>query len=84
MGDRYKRWRSFNDNDRRSAVLSDLATYLGEKALAPVSYDEADGAADPWVGGGYSAFMPPGVWTSFGDALAGPVGHTYWASSEIA
>jgi len=75
VGDRYKRWRSLNDSDRRSAVLSDLAAYFGEEALSPVTYDEADWPADPWAGGGYPAFMPPGVWTGFGDALAVPVGN---------
>ena len=84
VGDRYKRWRPLNDKDRRLAVLSDLASYFGEEALSPVTYDEADWASDPWAGGGYSAFMPPGVWTGFGEALAAPVGHIYWAGSEIA
>jgi L-amino acid dehydrogenase len=84
VGDRYKRWRPLSDNDRRSAVLSDLATYFGEEALSAVTYDEADWAGDPWAGGGYSAFMPPGVWTGFGEALAAPVGRIYWAGSEVA
>jgi L-amino acid dehydrogenase len=84
VGDRYKRWRPLNDKDRRLAVLSDLASYFAEEALSPVTYDEADWASDPWAGGGYSAFMPPGVWTGFGEALAAPVGHIYWAGSEIA
>jgi len=84
VGDRYKRWRPLSDNDRRSAVLSDLATYFGEEALSAVTYDEADWAGDPWAGGGYSAYMPPGVWTGFGEALAAPVGRIHWAGSEIA
>jgi len=84
VGDRYKRWRPLSDNDRRSAVLSDLATYFGEEALSAVTYDEADWAGDPWAGGGYSAYMPPGVWTGFGEALAAPVGRIHWAGSEVA
>jgi monoamine oxidase len=43
-----------------------------------------DWPANPWVGGGYAAFMPPGVWTNFGDAIATPVGRIHWAGSEIA
>ena len=63
---------------------SDLAAYFGEEALSPVTYDEADWAGDPWAGGGFSAYMPPGVWTGFGDSFAAPVGPIYWAGSEIA
>ncbi|MGL5080481.1 MAG: flavin monoamine oxidase family protein [Microcoleaceae cyanobacterium] len=82
--DRYKYWRPMSDADRRSAVLSDLATYFGEEALSPVTYEEADWPAEPWTGGGYAAFMPPGVWTTFGEAIAAPVGRIYWAGTEIA
>lgn len=84
VGDRYGRWQVLNDSDRRGAVLSDLAAYLGEQALSPVTYDEVDWPSDPWTGGGYAAFMPPGVWTSFGDALTAPVGRIHWAGTEIA
>jgi monoamine oxidase len=84
VGDRYKRWRPLSDRDRRSAVLSDLAIYFGDEALSPVSYDEVDWPAEPWTGGGYAAFMPPGVWTGYGDALAAPIGRIYWAGTEMA
>lgn len=84
VGDRYGRWQALSASDRRRAVLSDLAAYFGEKALAPETYDEVDWPRDPWTGGAYSAFMPPGVWTSFGDALTAPVGRIHWAGTEIA
>jgi len=84
VGDRYSRWRNLSEDDRRSAVLSDLAIYLGDEALSPSTYEEMDWAGEPWTGGGYAAFMPPGVWTSYGEALTAPVGHIYWAGTEIA
>jgi L-amino acid dehydrogenase len=84
VGDRYKRWRPMSDADRRDAVLSDLAAYFGEEALSPVTYDEVDWPSEPWTGGGYSAFMPPGVWTAYGDAIAAPVGRIYWSGTETA
>ncbi len=84
VGDRYGRWRPMSEGDRRAAVLSDLAAYFGNEALSPTTYDEADWPGDPWAGGGYAAFMPPGVWTSFGEALTAPVGRIYWAGAEIA
>ncbi|PSF37803.1 flavin monoamine oxidase family protein [Aphanothece hegewaldii CCALA 016] len=84
VGDRYRDWRSMSDSDRRAAVLSDLAIYFGDEALSPSTYDEVDWPSDPWAGGGYAAFMPPGVWTSFGEALTAPVGRIYWAGTEMA
>lgn len=84
VGDRYRAWRPLSDAERRHAVLSDLALYFGEEALSPSTYDEVDWPGEPWTGGGYAAFMPPGVWTSFGEALTAPVGRIHWAGSEIA
>jgi monoamine oxidase len=84
VGNRYGAWRSMDDNSRRAAVLADLALYFGTEALTPVSYDEIDWPSKPWTGGAYAAFMPPGVWTSYGEALAAPVGRIYWAGTEMA
>lgn len=84
VGDRYGVWRSMHEGDRRTAVLSDLAGYFGSEALSPATYDEVDWPSKPWTGGGYAAFMPPGVWTSYGEALATPVGRIYWAGTEMA
>ncbi len=84
VGDRYGRWQPMNEAERRAAVLSDLAIYFGDQALSPVTYDEVDWPGESWTGGGYAAYMPPGVWTSFGDALTTPVGRIYWAGTEMA
>jgi L-amino acid dehydrogenase len=84
VGDRYKRWQLLTQRDQRAAVLSDLAIYFGEAALSPITYDAIDWTADPWTGGAYSAFMPPGVWTGYGEALAAPIGRIHWAGTEIA
>ncbi|ELR99082.1 flavin monoamine oxidase family protein [Gloeocapsa sp. PCC 73106] len=84
VGDRYYRWQTLNESERRSAVLTDLSFYLGQEALSPNTFDVKDWPSNQWVGGGYAAFMPPGVWTSFGDTIATPVGRIYWAGSEIA
>ncbi|MBL1211055.1 flavin monoamine oxidase family protein [Geminocystis sp. GBBB08] len=84
VGDRYKKWCVMSQVERRSGVLSDLANYFGEEALSPATYDEVDWPAEQWVGGGYAGFMPPGVWTTFGQALITPVGRIYWAGTEMA
>lgn len=84
VGDRYQRWARLKSAARRDAVLADLAAYFGAEALIPESYDEADWPHEPWVGGAFSAYMPPGVWTSYGAALTQPVGRIHWAGTEIA
>lgn len=84
VGDRYKKWCQMNDEDRKRAVVSDLARFFGEKAMWPATYSEVNWPGEQWVGGGYAAFMPPGVWTSFGEALAKPVGRIHWAGTEVA
>ena len=84
VGDRYGVWQSMGEGERRAAILADLANYFGQDALSPISYDEIDWPSQPWTGGGYAAFMPPGVWTSYGEALAAPVGRIHWAGTEMA
>jgi monoamine oxidase len=84
MGDRYHRWQALNESERKAVILSDLAAYLGDQALSPSTFDIVDWAANQWVGGGYAAFMPPGVWTNFGHTIATPVGRIHWAGTEIA
>ena len=82
-GDRYHAWRALDDEQRRAAVLADVAAYFGEEARSPATYDEMDWPTEPWTGGGYAAFMPPGVWTSYGAALTEPIGRIHWAGTEM-
>lgn len=84
VGDRYLRWQALNESERTSVILSNLAAYLGDEALSPSTFDVVDWSANQWVGGGYGAFMPPGVWTNFGDTIATPVGRIHWAGTETA
>ncbi|TVQ11443.1 MAG: flavin monoamine oxidase family protein [Leptolyngbya sp. DLM2.Bin27] len=92
VGDRYRDWWALGEGEspaerfrqRRAAILADLADYWGPEALSPVTYDEIDWPSKPWTGGGYAAFMPPGVWTSYGEALTTPVGRIHWAGTEMA
>ncbi|MBR8829915.1 MAG: L-amino acid dehydrogenase [Chroococcopsis gigantea SAG 12.99] len=84
VGDRYQGWRPLPDDARRLAVLSDLSLFFGESALSPSTYHEVDWPAEEWTGGGYAAFMPPGVWTRYGTSLNAPVGRIHWAGTEMA
>ena len=69
---------------RRAAVLDLLARLFGERARAPAAYHERDWAAEEWTRGCYGAFLPPGTWTSLGDAMRPPVGALHWAGAELA
>ncbi len=77
-------WTGRDPADRRRAVLANLTTYFGERAGTPLEYREMSWAAEQYSGGCYAAYLPPGVWTSYGAALRAPVGPLHWAGSDIA
>jgi monoamine oxidase len=70
--------------ERRRAVLSSLAGYLGPRAADPAGYIEQDWSAEEWTRGCYGAHMPPGALTQFGPVLREPVGRIHWAGTETA
>ena len=84
VGDRYTRWSALASDARREAILDDIEAYFGLEARTPVSYDEADWSREEFIGGAFSAYMPPGAWTSCGRALVEPVGCVHWAGTEAA
>jgi len=70
--------------DRKSTVLRELATRLGDEALTTIGFAEFDWSAEPWSCGGMIAHFPPGVLTSFGHVLYEPAGRISWAGAERA
>jgi L-amino acid dehydrogenase len=84
VGRRYERWAPLGENERRAAVLGDLAAFFGPQALTALHVEAKDWPAEPFVGGAFAAWMPPGLWTSCGDALRRPHGHVFWAGTEVA
>ncbi|WP_027344752.1 flavin monoamine oxidase family protein [Hamadaea tsunoensis] len=70
--------------ERRTAVLTSLARYIGPRALEPIAYLERDWNAEEWTRGCYGAHLPPGAWTQVGAALREPVGRLHWAGTETA
>jgi monoamine oxidase len=84
VGRRYERWAALGENERRAAVLGDLAAFFGPQALTPLHVEAKDWPAEPFVGGAYAAWMPPGLWTACGDALRRPHGRVFWAGTEAA
>jgi monoamine oxidase len=58
---------------RRQAVLQDLAKYFGDSARRPTGYVEMDWGAEKWTSGCVSP-VGPRLLTRFGPALRDPVG----------
>ncbi len=71
-----------SDAGRRAAVLASLARYFGPPALSPTHYVDMVWAREQYTGGAYGSFNPPGVITSLGKAVAGPVGNIYFAGAD--
>jgi monoamine oxidase len=67
---------------RRSAVLGSLTRYFGSAALKPTGYADMVWAAEAFTLGAYGSFNPPGVLTSLGAAVNGPVGNLLFAGAD--
>lgn len=72
------------EEERRAAATACFARYFGERARKPIAYADHVWEHDPWSGGCYGAFMPPGVWTSLGPSIREPQGRVHWAGTETA
>lgn len=60
-----------------------MAERLGPQALEPTGYAAYDWSTDPWSEGCVSP-LPPGLLTTYGDALREPLGRLVWAGTEVA
>lgn len=84
VGERHDTWSGLDAAGRRQAVLDDLVAYFGPQAATPLAYREQDWTREPFVGGAYAAWMPPGLWSQAGEALRRPHGRVHWAGTEAA
>ena len=71
-------------DERRRAVMDGLQRLFGARAAKPEQFIERSWAEEEWTRGCYGCYMPPGAWTSFGDALRAPIGPIHWAGAETA
>jgi len=71
-----------NPRARREAILADLVQFWGPQAAEPVDYVEINWAEENWTTGGFTSYLTPGAWTSFGPAWREPVGRVVWAGTE--
>jgi monoamine oxidase len=83
-GEQARAWARRNRADRRAGILACLTDYFGERAGRPRELLERSWADEEYSGGCYAGYFPPGVWTSFGQALREPIGRLHWAGTETA
>ena len=77
-------WAEQSEADRRQAVLSCLARFFGEQALAPERYLDHVWAAEEFSRGCYAGVAGPGLISSVGDSARRPHGCVHWAGTETA
>jgi len=68
--------------ERKEAVLQELATKWGDEALDPIHFEVGDWPANPSTQGCYNSAWPPNVLTRFGSAIIEPHGVIQWANTE--
>jgi monoamine oxidase len=79
-----KKLGTLDEAGRRDAATKCFVRYFGERAATPIAYADHVWEHDPWSGGCYGAFMPPGVWTTLGPSIREPQGRIHWAGTETA
>ena len=79
-----RNWSDRPADERRQAVLAELARFFGPATLRPTEFVEKDWNLDAWSRGCYAGVTGPGVLTSFGDALREPCGRIHFAGTETA
>ncbi len=70
--------------ERKAAILDNLAQYYGEAAKHPTIYVESDWGSEEWTRGAYAASFDMGGLERFGADVRTPVGPIHWACSDIA
>lgn len=83
-GGKAREWADRTDEERRAAVLACFARYFGDEALRPIDYVDRAWRKEPWSGGCYVAFLPPGALTEHGPNVRKPFGRLHFAGTETA
>jgi len=73
---------ALSEAERRVEVLENFAQYFGPRAAKPTHYLDMVWAHEPYSGGAYGSFNPPGVITSLGAAVNGPMGNIRFAGAD--
>ena len=70
--------------ERRHAILSAMADYLGPKTMEPIAFYLSDMAAEEWTRGAYATSYDLGGLSRWGHLQNQPTGPIHYACSDIA
>jgi monoamine oxidase len=83
-GDQARTFGRLPQDERRTALTAELVRHFGSKAARPEFYVDGEWSDRQWTRGCYNANHGPHVWTTYGPALAAPIGVIHWASTDTA
>lgn len=81
-GDSSRTFATLTEEQRRTEILAEFATYFGDEALSPTDFFYTQWPEERWSRGAPVAIYPPGLLTSYGSAIREPVGRIHWAGTE--
>ena len=83
-GDQARTFGRLPTDERRTALTAELVRHFGSKAAKPEFFVDGEWSDRQWTRGCYNANHGPHVWTTYGPALAAPIGVIHWASTDTA
>ncbi len=83
-GDQARTYGRLPEADRREGLTAELVRHFGSAAANPEFYVDGEWSERQWTRGCYNANHGPHVWTTYGPALAAPIGVIHWASTDTA
>ena len=83
-GDQARTFGRLPQAERRAALTAELVRHFGSQAAHPEFYVDGEWSDRQWTRGCYNANHGPHVWTTYGHALAAPIGAIHWASTDTA
>ncbi len=83
-GDQARTFGRLPEAERRAALTAELVRHFGDRAARPEFYVDGEWSDRQWTRGCYNANHGPHVWTTYGAALAAPIGVIHWASTDTA
>jgi monoamine oxidase len=83
-GDQARTYGRLPQAERREGLTAELVRHFGSAATDPEFYVDGEWSERQWTRGCYNANHGPHVWTTYGPALAAPIGVIHWASTDTA